>query len=256
MTLQAHLPDHRPRGAARDPSPVPACRPARAGVGPATGALLAAAQRAKSTALSADDLSSVWQDILDGRLVVLCEGTCPHRSYVFARKSTDIGSPSRPLKRIETAVLVRVLCGEQQKVVAAELGIACSTASKWYTLALSKMNLDRDSIPLPLVLAAQSWGTGDALTVGARSALFEHEGCEFFVLSVPRPSSARGGGLTHAEQAVARILIEGGSRWEIAVLRSTSAQTVACQLRGIFVKFRLTGRYALIRHTAGLGWFR
>lgn len=212
----------------------------------------AAALEAHERAGPCASLSAVWQDVLDGRLTVLGNQLGPSRHLVLARTTAC----PRPLNRIETAVLVRVLCGEQQKVIAADLGIACSTASKWYALALSKMNLDRDSIPLPLVIAAQSWGTGDALAVGARSALFEHEGCAFFVLSVPRPSSTEGGGLTHAEQAVARILIEGGSRWEIAVRRSTSAQTVACQLRGIFVKFRLTGRYALIRHTAGLGWLR
>ena len=51
-------------------------------------------------------------------------------------------------------------------------------------------------------------------------------------------------------------LIEGESRWEIAARRETSAQTVACQVRGIFSKWRLTGRYALIRRAVDLGWFR
>jgi DNA-binding CsgD family transcriptional regulator len=43
---------------------------------------------------------------------------------------------------------------------------------------------------------------------------------------------------------------------EIAELRQTSIQTVACQIRGIFAKYRLTGRYALIRRGLELGWFR
>jgi DNA-binding NarL/FixJ family response regulator len=62
--------------------------------------------------------------------------------------------------------------------------------------------------------------------------------------------------LTPAECEVARFLVEGESRWDIAARRRTSAQTVACQIRGIFSKWRLTGRYALIRHTVELGWMR
>jgi DNA-binding NarL/FixJ family response regulator len=213
----------------------------------------AAALEAHETAAPCASLSAVWQDVLDGRLTVVGHKLGPSRQLVLARATAC----PRRLNRLETAVLVRVLCGEQQKVVAAELGIACSTASKWFTLALRKLNLDGGPLPLLLVLAAQSWGSGDAVAVGARRAVFEHEGEQFHVLSVPRPSvTGERCCLTDAEQAVARLLIEGGSRWEIAVLRSTSAQTIACQLRGIFVKFRLTGRHALIRHVAGLGWFR
>jgi DNA-binding NarL/FixJ family response regulator len=214
--------------------------------------LWTAAIRAHDKGAPLQSLGGVWQDVLDGRLRIVGNRLEGSRHLVLARTT----HARRTLSGMETAVVVRVLCGEQQKVIAADLGIACSTASKWYTLALANLNLDRVSIPLPLVIAAQSWSSGNAPPVGARSAVFEYEGCEFFVLSVPRPSVTGERSLTHAEQAVAQLLVEGGSRWEIAVLRSTSAQTVACQLRGIFVKFRLSGRHALIRHVAGLGWFR
>jgi DNA-binding NarL/FixJ family response regulator len=199
-----------------------------------------------------DSLSGVWQELLDGHLSVAACGFGGSRHLIVARRA----APSRLLRRIEISVLVRVLCGEQQKVVAAELGIACSTTSKWYTLALAKLNLEGAPIPLPLVLAAQSWASGSPPGIEARSAVFDHEGCECFLLSIPRPSVRGATCLTHAEQTVAKLLIEGSSRWDIAQLRSTSAQTVACQLRGIFAKFHITGRHALIRHAAALGWFR
>ncbi len=219
---------------------------------PVADSLLAAALEAHDNALPSGDLAIVWQDVLDGRLTFAGEGRGASRHLVLAR-TTRL---PRALNRVETAILVRVLCGEQQKLVAAELGIACSTASRGYTLALAKLKLCRGLIPLPLVIAAQSWASGSTLPVNARSTVFEREGCEFFLLSVPRPAATGGTGLTHAEEAVARLLVEGSSRGEIAVLRSTSEQTVACQLRGIFSKLRLAGRHALIRHAVEQGWFR
>ncbi len=217
--------------------------------------LRGAAADADASAAPSTDLAGVWQDFVDGRLLFYGEGRTPLRRYLLARADLDSRTHRGGLSRIETSVLVRVLRGEQQKLVAAELGIACSTASKWYTQALTKLGLGGGPIPLPLVIAAQTWASGIVRGVGARSALFESEGGAFFLLSAPNPRIAREARLTHAEQEVAKLLIEGGSRWEIAVHRSTSAQTVACQLRGIFSKLRLTGRHALIAQAVELGWF-
>lgn len=216
----------------------------------------AAALAAERAARPGLDLAAVWQAVMDRRLAVCAEGGTAGRRYLVARVRSDPALSSSPLSRIETAVLVRVLGGEQQKHVAAELEIACSTASKWYTMALAKLELTRGPMALPLVIAAQAWATGQEPPVDARSARFVHEGSEFLVISVPKPAVASHGALTPAEREVARFLIEGESRWEIGIRRETSAQTVACQIRGIFAKWRLTGRYALIRHAVLLGWFR
>jgi DNA-binding NarL/FixJ family response regulator len=215
-----------------------------------------AALDADATAAPAGDLASLWQDLMDRRLNVSSAGSGPRREHVLTRTAAEPGTLSGPLSRIETAVLVRVLYGEQQKAVASELGIACSTASKWYTRALAKMHLTGGPIPLPLVIAAQAWASGQRPPVNARFAAFDHEGARYFVLSVPKPAIPEPAWLTPAECEVARLLAEGESRWEIAARRGTSAQTVACQIRGIFAKWRLTGRYALIRRAVDLGWFR
>lgn len=214
--------------------------------------LWAAALEANKRSVPSTDLPQIWQDMLDGRFTVVDDKLTASRHFVLGYALAR----TRSLNRVETAVLVRVLSGEQQKVIASDLGIACSTASKWYTQALATLNLDGGPVPLPVILVAQTWASGTTPVIDARSIVFEHEGREFFLLSVPRPSVRADGPLTLAERAVAQLLIEGRSRWEIAVLRSTSAQTVACQLRGIFAKFRLTGRYAAIQHAAKLGWFR
>lgn len=202
------------------------------------------------------DLAAVWQAVMERRLSVCADGGSSGRRYVVARVSDDSALPCGPLSPIETDVLVRVLWGEQQKLVAAERGIACSTASKWYTQALAKTQLTRGPLALPLVIAAQAWSSSRNPPVDARSARFDHSGSRYFLLSVPRPTVTTQGNLTPAECEVARFLVEGESRWDIAARRATSAQTVACQIRGIFSKWRLTGRYALIRHTVELGWMR
>jgi DNA-binding NarL/FixJ family response regulator len=202
------------------------------------------------------ELAAVWQAVIDGRLDPCAEGGSTGHRYLVARAGSDPSSPSRPLSRIETAVVIRVLDGQQQKVVAAELRIASSTASKWYTLGLHKMRIAGGPIPLPLVIAAQAWASAKTPPVNARSAAFEHEGAQYFVLTVPKPTVTAQDSLTASECEVARFLVEGESRSEIAARRQTSAQTVACQLRCVFAKWRLTGRCALIRRAVELGWLQ
>jgi DNA-binding CsgD family transcriptional regulator len=62
--------------------------------------------------------------------------------------------------------------------------------------------------------------------------------------------------LTHAEQDVARWIIEGCSRFEIARRRQTSVHTVARQFHAIFNAQRITGRFALVRSALELHCFR
>jgi DNA-binding NarL/FixJ family response regulator len=220
----------------------------------AAAALSALAIHADATSSPVVDLSAVWHDFLDGRLRFHSVDRTTSRLYVLAR-CADPGEPSTSLSPVETTVLARVLCGEQQKLVACESGMACSTASKWFTRGLEKLKLDRTVVPLALVTSAQSWALGRTPAVDARSGRFDLADGSFFFLSIARPVVGPESSLSPSEREVARRLIEGDSRWEIAAARSTSTQTVACQFRAIFSKLHLTGRYALIRHVSELGWF-
>ncbi len=218
--------------------------------------LEAAAMRADESAAPEGELGAVWDAFLNRELNFHAAGALSGRSYVVARARSHPEAPAGPLSRLETAMFVRVICGEQQKFVAAELGIAPSTASKWYSQALAKLHLVGQTIPLPLVLAVQTWALGVAAPPDTRRASFEHDGEKAVLLSVPRPRIATDTPLSHAEREIATLLVEGATRLEIAALRGTSIQTIACQIRGVYSKYRLTGRNALIRLGLELGWFQ
>jgi DNA-binding NarL/FixJ family response regulator len=241
-TERPRRPVHSPWKRAADPLAVPA-------------GLARSSESADETGVS-PDLAALWQDLLDRRLNVHGAGATATRMYVLARGDAHPDARPGTVSRLETAVLGRVLAGEQQKCVAFELQIAFSTASKWYSRAVEKLHLDGGPVPLPLVIAAQAWASGETPPVDARYAAFDYEGHEYHLLSVPAGTLTSAGGLTPAEQEVALLLVQGESRQTIAGARSTSIETVACQLRGIYSKFQLSGRPSLIRRGTGLGWFR
>jgi DNA-binding CsgD family transcriptional regulator len=199
-------------------------RPSGLLLAPTLDPLSAAAVAAERSARPGADLAAIWQAIMERRLIVCGDGATSGGRYLVAGAAGDT--------------------------------YRSATASKWYKLALAKLRLTRGPLPLALVIAAQAWASGKNPPVNARDGGFEHDGARYFVLSVPRPVVTLHTPLTPAECEVARFLVEGESRWDVAARRGTSAQTVACQLRGIFAKCQLGGRYGLIRRAVDLGWFR
>lgn len=83
-----------------------------------------------------------------------------------------------------------------------------------------------------------------------RIARFHLRGAEFLVISRQRDDLRARYGLTAAEAAVARMVIEGRTNAEIAAARGTSARTVANQARAVFEKIGVTSRRALVREVA------
>lgn len=199
-------------------------------------------------------LADLWDAAVAGEATAFREWFGETRIYAVARMFDARTGARTPLRSGEAAVLTRVLCGQQQKAVALDLGIAFSTASKYCTDALEKVGLVGRPVPLPFILAAQAAAEGIEVA-SAICSPFEYEGRSYAALSVPKPRIAGASVLTASERDVVLHLIEGCSREQIAVRRSTSAQTVACQLRAIFAKLALSGRQSAIRRGAELGWF-
>ena len=217
--------------------------------------LHAAALRVQATATPTSDPSSFWSALIEHPDDFRGCGAAGRRHYVLARASSDGWSKANALLPIQANILALVLGGTQAKATAMELGIADSTVSKWYTRALRSLGLSSRTLPLPLVLAAQSWACREPLPIDAREALFEEGGERFMVLSAPSPSLDRCRFLSTSEREIAGRLLEGDHPSQIARDRGTSRHTVACQLRAIYAKCRASGRLALVRRAVDLGWF-
>src|SRR5580698_5129315 len=195
-------------------------------------------------------LEAIWNDHVHGRLRAWWESVGPDRILLVSR----VAGGGSGLGTEDADILARVFAGQQQKVVASDLGIAPSTVSGRYVRALDRLDLTPSVTPVPLVLAAQA-ALGVAKIPRARTAFFEAQGRVCMVVSVPRPDTARLTNLTTAEQEVAAWLVEGCSRFEIARRRETSVHTVARQFHSIFAVQRVTGRFALVRSAVALGCF-
>ena len=134
----------------------------------------------------AGDISTSGTTSSRAILRTYCDWYGPTRSYAIALVEGRASGIRFPLASGDAVVLHRVLCGYQQKVVATDLAIAHSTASKRCAQALEQLRLDRGAVPLALVVAAQSAARVITATAAKRTS-FEHQGCSFVVVSVPRP---------------------------------------------------------------------
>jgi DNA-binding NarL/FixJ family response regulator len=206
------------------------------------------------TSRPAIDPAVLWTEIVAGRLRPYRDRLDDARCYAILRATSRSSGFCYPMTDAEAAVLLRVLCGDQQKVISTDLAIAHSTASKRCAQALDKLDLAARTIPLPVIVAAQR-AAGVVTNASIRQTPLRHEGGDYVVASIPRPQLRGRSPLTTSEQSIAQLLVEGRSRWQIAEIRETSVQTVSCQLRSIFAKFQSTGRYGLTRRAAELGWF-
>jgi DNA-binding NarL/FixJ family response regulator len=209
---------------------------------PSPNPLWRAAVEAEERATADCRLDDVWQDHVSGRVRAWWESVGPDRILLVAQ----VAAGEAAISTDDAAIVARILSGEQQKLVASDLRIAASTVSGRYVRALDRLDLSPTTLPLPIVLAAQAW-IGVANAPNARRGFFESQGTACMVVSVPRPATARMSSLTPAEQDVAKWIIEGCSRFDIARRRKTSVHTVARQFHAIFNTQRGTGRFALVR---------
>jgi DNA-binding CsgD family transcriptional regulator len=197
-----------------------------------------------------DPLSDVWESLVHGRLRPLHETASCDSVRFDAQITLGMGA----LCPDEALIVRSVLCGDARKALASDLRIAVSTATGRYLRALAKSDLTDCTMPLVLVLAAQS-RAGLVRIPTARTTYVDREGYRCLSVSVPRPVTACLVELTCVQQQVAQWLIEGGTRVTIAERRATSVHTVAGQVHAIFHALRVTGRYALIRRAGELGCF-
>jgi len=81
--------------------------------------------------------------------------------------------------------------------------------------------------------------------IGLQASMIELAGDQYLVLSFPLPTWPLPANLTAAERAVARALLSGLDRAEIARLRGTSQRTIANQIALLFAKLDVRSRVEL-----------
>jgi DNA-binding CsgD family transcriptional regulator len=250
---RAPEPERRPLALANDDIEAPAASGVRVEITPIDGLRAEGELRIDTITEPATDLGGTWENLMSGRFRLHSSVHSAQRiGVVLTTGGLALGGT--PISPIEAILLTRVLAGFQQKAIAVDEGIACSTASKWHTSALTRMGLRGSPIPLLFIIAAQAWVSGKPSGADTRIARFEYGGIACVLLGVPRPVIGPEGPLTPSEKEIARLVIEGCTRQTIADYRETSAQTVACQLRSIYLKLGLSGRNSLVARAVELGW--
>jgi DNA-binding NarL/FixJ family response regulator len=208
---------------------------------------LDAIEAANETGLDAREFRD---QLYDGRLFLLGAFATTRYSYVVV--SRRLGELRKPLSLRERIIFSRVLSGEQQKFIAADLNLACSTVATYYMKGLRALGMNGRlrTVPLPVIVCAH---VGPSSDFCAATKPAHHLGA--FYAMVPRPRTAAIDELTPAEQDVARLILDGTSKRRIAGARSTSIHTVTNQIHAIFSKLKITGRFSLIRLALERGCF-
>src|SRR6516162_7136655 len=91
---------------------------------PRADALVRAALEADDRAQTLSCVSKLWADHVGGRLQLCFESMNPDRIVSVARETPGTGETLHPG---DESMVLRVLCGEQQKVLALEDDVAIST---------------------------------------------------------------------------------------------------------------------------------
>ena len=141
-------------------------------------------------------------------------------------------------------MLRRLLVGERQKSVAADVGKAVATIAAGYSECLHAITHERklrDAPPL-LVMAAHA-ASGFVIDAELGVTL---SGASAFDVETKTPDAWVQDSLTKAEREVLRALLCGKACGEIARLRGRATRTVANQLTSVFRKLGVSGRAELV----------
>jgi DNA-binding CsgD family transcriptional regulator len=187
------------------------------------------------------DLHAVWSSILRGSLRFVAEQIGPARltAFFYARA---IAGPA--LKEQAISGLLRIFCGDQQKLVADEAGLSRSRVSELQGRTLEKLGLP-ERVPLLVLIAANA--SGGSVGGSVHASPVTYAGRPALALTAPKPSADAIPGLTPSEREIAQLLIDGMTRPEIVQHRATSPNTIAAQIHAVYKKTSAANRFALVR---------
>ncbi|MFZ5893209.1 MAG: response regulator transcription factor [Myxococcota bacterium] len=205
------------------------------------------AVRANEETAEPFEIATLWVELSLGkarmRECFFNDDTC----FLAVESAIPSARPERRLLPRKLRVLERVLLRGGQKSVAAELGLAPSTVAIIAGGCLRAMGMDSGAsrAPLPLWMALHAFH-GNTQYRQARLSRITHGGRTYSIIAVPRPERRLSQLVSPAEYAVLRLLVEGLSHAEMALVRHTSVRTIANQLASAFHKLGVSGRSELL----------
>jgi DNA-binding CsgD family transcriptional regulator len=194
-----------------------------------------------------DILARCWYQLATGRARVgrVYSDASGHHVELVAGQ----GQPA--LRDLE--ILVPVLLGRQQKVVAADARCSASRVATAAARCLRIMGLECQTKDTPMVVVMMAHAF---YRPGALRGLSVHRGQapgERTLVSTSRPDAELDDMLSPCEREVLRCRVDGLSYEDIARVRETAVRTVANQIASAYVKLRISGRLALLGLLLGDG---
>ncbi len=183
---------------------------------------------------------TIWGGLLLGRLTVVDHFDTDGRRYIVARRNEPRPPCFGTLGRREGQVAFYCAAGFSTKEIAYALGLSASTVRSHVASVLRKLGL---SSRVELVAMAQRIARELMRVTPPRGPepprskpVAQVRGRRLAVMSVPSEPPGLPPTLTPSEQHVARLLLQGHSRSEIAAIRGCSPRTVANQIGAIYRK--------------------
>jgi len=199
-------------------------------------------------AIEAVVLSAVWRELVAGSCKVTACTFDEHSCKLsLSREHHGAGEKTRALPRRHAQILERSLLEGARKSVAIDLKLCPSTVAEILKQGFTFMGVScwPSRIPLWLVLAVYAHRAKE-LARPAVQLVSDSQALARQTVSLARPECELSSWLTPAEYAVTRLLVEGKSYAEMAVLRQTSSRTVANQLAAAFHRLGVSGRAELL----------
>jgi DNA-binding CsgD family transcriptional regulator len=186
-------------------------------------------------------LRDAWRALRSGSARVVGCGANDEAHFLTLERHAG---PPQPVSERDLDIVEATLTRGARKLVAAELGLSCSTIAVIVQGFFQHIGLAvlPSRVPLVLVFAACASTRNSELRVPSE----EHGNQVRIRLS--RPENALANTLAVAEFEVLKLLIDGAAYAEIANARRTSIRTVANQVATAFRRLGVSGRAELLSY--------
>lgn len=192
-------------------------------------------------------LARCWWQLATGRARVSRVYSDASRHHVEL-----VAGRSQPSLR-DLEILVPVLLGRPQKVVAVDTHCSASRVATAAAKCLRTMGLECQTKDTPMIVAMMAHAFHRPGALPGLRVRVEAVSDERTLVSVSRPDAELDDMLSPCEREVLRCRVDGLSYDAIAHERATSVRTVANQIASAYVKLRISGRLALLGLLLGDG---